>query len=74
MHVVYMIVFQFSDLRPAAFHLPCVLLHAEISILASFVAREPMKGEASTLFASETAPLLAGLLFATGPVHTEVVA
>jgi len=64
--LLYMIVFQFAGLQPAAFHLMNVSLHA---LVACLVYRLGIK-----LAFDPIAVLLASLLWSVHPVHTEAVA
>lgn len=74
MHVSYILTHAAAGLRPWAFHLVNVLLHAAVTVLAFLVARRAIAasgaGERSALAGASAA----GLLFAVHPIHTEVVA
>ena len=56
---------ELGGLEPFGFHLVNVLLHAAVSVLVTLAAME---------FMTLRGALLAGLLFAVHPVHTEAVA
>ncbi|MFN7952450.1 MAG: tetratricopeptide repeat protein [bacterium] len=81
MHVIYAATFQLFGLRAWGFHLVNLLLHAVNTVLVFLFARriaavsgEPHASDDERLggaFASM--PFVAGLLFASHPVHTEAV-
>ena len=65
-HVAYMAVYAIFRLRPWGYHLANILLHSANSALVFLLA---------LYFLEATVPaLIAALLFATHPVHTEAVA
>jgi len=60
--------YYFGSLSPAGYHLGNLLLHSLVSGLFTYFA-------SSTMFDGDRRPtLVAGLLFATHPIHTEAVA
>jgi hypothetical protein len=71
MHVSYMLTYAVFGLRPWAFHLVNILLHAAVSVLVFFSALKLAKS--AQLSATIAPPLLAALLFAAHPIHTEAV-
>jgi Tfp pilus assembly protein PilF len=75
MHILYMAVHGAAGLSPWAYHLMNVLFHAGTSLLAFLVTAELLqrssgRRSARTVWVS----LLAALLFATHPIHSEAVA
>ena len=74
MYVLYSLVYAVAGAAPWAYHLLNVVLHAGTAALAFLVARA-LLGEWDTRHPWWRAPaLLAGLLFAVHPIHTEPVA
>jgi protein O-mannosyl-transferase len=73
-HVAHLTVYLLAGLRPAAFHLANVLLHAVISVMVFLVSLELFQKEPHASRHAELGPLAAGFLFATHPVHSESVA
>jgi len=73
-HAAHMIVYQIAGLRPAAFHLVNILLHATISLLVYLVTRELFRRSSSAPSVHAFACVVVGLLFATHPIHSESVA
>jgi tetratricopeptide (TPR) repeat protein len=73
MHVIYMLTYRLFGLSPFGFHLVNMLFHAAVSVLVFFIAltlfRDTRIGASVSLYAS----LMAALLFAAHPVHTEAV-
>lgn len=72
MHVVYLATYQLAGIAPWAFHLVNVLLDAAVAVAAFHLARtlaDRSDGPAPVL-----PGLLAGLLFALHPIHSEPVA
>lgn len=74
MHVINMVIYHLCGLRPAGFHLVSVLLHAMVSVLVYRVARELVERDLRSRSGEGFVPVMAGLLFAVHPVHTESVA
>jgi tetratricopeptide (TPR) repeat protein len=73
MHVVYMLDYHLFGLRPWGYHLVNVLFHIGSSALVFLIARVLLKGyKSASKFLSP--PLVAALLFAVHPIHTEAVA
>jgi len=72
MHLSYMVTYALFGLRPWAFHLVNILLHAGVCVLVFLVSVQLR--EAARAVPSFEIPFLAALLFATHPVHTEAVA
>ncbi|MFH1220888.1 MAG: tetratricopeptide repeat protein [Candidatus Eisenbacteria bacterium] len=62
----YALEYRVHGLRPGWFHEVNVLLHALASLLLFFLVRE--------IFANEALAIIAALLFAVHPIHTEAVA
>jgi len=81
MHVIYTFNFHLFGLAPWGFHLVNILFHVGNTILVFIVtgrlfgkpAARPGEGNEGSRWLSSP-PFLAALLFATHPVHTEVVA
>jgi tetratricopeptide (TPR) repeat protein len=71
-HIVNMMVYQVVGLSPWAYHLMNVLLHAANSVLVLLLATRLI--ESSDNAHSRHTPLIAALLFATHPIHSEPVA
>ena len=75
MHTIYMIEYHLFGLTPWGFHLVNILLNSGISVLVFLIVARLLRqavpsASASSLFP----PFAAALLFATHPIHTEVVA
>ena len=73
-HIAHLTVYLLAGLRPPAFHLVNVLLHAVNSVLAFLIVRELMTQETSVSHGEDIGAFAAGLIFATHPVHSESVA
>ena len=72
MHVVYMLDYYLFGLRPWGYHLINIFFHTGSSVLVFLIARILFKEYKSTSkFLS--APLVAAVLFAVHPIHTEAV-
>jgi Tfp pilus assembly protein PilF len=63
--VIYILVYQIAGLSPFAYHLANVILHCIATLLVYLVCRQ--------LGLDSVIALLAGVLFAVHPVHTEAV-
>jgi Tfp pilus assembly protein PilF len=75
MHLMYMFTYFISGLTPWAFHLVNIVFHAGVSILVFLISlRLLASAKPSTSIPNLFPPLLAALLFATHPIHTESVA
>jgi tetratricopeptide (TPR) repeat protein len=72
MHVLYMITHQAFGLAPWAYHLLNVIFHTANSLLVFFLVERV--GRDSGEISSPGVPLVAALLFATHPIHSEAVA
>jgi tetratricopeptide (TPR) repeat protein len=78
MHLIYLVNYYFFDISPLGFHLVNLLFHCAVSVLVFLVTRRFLFEYAlccdmfarSLLFPS----VVAALLFATHPIHTEAVA
>jgi tetratricopeptide (TPR) repeat protein len=65
MHLAYMLDYHLFGLKPFGFHLTNILFHILSTIMVYFLTVE--------LFKDKSFGLLAGLLFALHPIHTEAV-
>jgi Flp pilus assembly protein TadD len=74
MHVAYILTYAVAGLRPWAFHLVNVLLHAVVTVLAFLVARRAIAAGGAGERAALAGGIAAALLFAAHPINTEVVA
>lgn len=74
MHVVYMLAARIFGLRPWGFHLVNLVLHTAVTALVFVVGVRLLGGSDRRSPRWLSGPLLAALLFATHPVHTEAVA
>lgn len=89
LHIIFMIDYYIFGLNPLGFHLVNIVFHAVVSVLvfliASMLINHPTRREkrlSSPLTGEERGegkynflfPLIAAILFATHPIHTEVVA
>lgn len=76
MHGVYLATYQVAGLRPWAFHLVNVLLHAAATVLAFLVVGALVRrlGPEAVAPRAPAIAALAAALFAIHPVHTEAVA
>ena len=72
-HVIFMLEYFIFGLKPWGFHLVNVVLHAGSSAFVFLIARELLRGREGAGKAF-TLPLMAGVLFAVHPIHTEAVA
>jgi protein O-mannosyl-transferase len=74
MHLVYMFNYYIFGLTPWGFHLVNILIHAGVSVMVFLLADLVFsKGGSSAAAQFRSPPLLAGLIFATLPIHTEAV-
>jgi tetratricopeptide (TPR) repeat protein len=83
MNVIYLINYYLFGLKPWGFHLVNILFHAGVSVmvylLASRLFADKLAGwqagkPASALTSLLSVPIIAALLFAVHPIHTEAVA
>lgn len=74
MHLFYMLSYYLFGLRPWGFHLVNLCLHAGVSVLVFCVVAKLIKEPERLPFSPYVSvPLIAALLFALHPIHTEVV-
>src|SRR5512135_2525637 len=73
MHVFYMLGYTVFGLRPWGFHLVNIIFHAGVSVLVFLIARALFAGHGARAKAFPL-PLMAAVLFAVHPIHTEPVA
>jgi tetratricopeptide (TPR) repeat protein len=73
MHVTYMLTYYLFGLGPWAFHVVNVLFHAGSSVMVFLIARKLLAASGSRQ-GILSPPLMAAVLFAVHPVHTEAVA
>jgi Tfp pilus assembly protein PilF len=71
MHIVNMMVYQAAGFSPWAYHLVNVLFHAGNSVLVLLLATQLLASSGNA--SSRHTPLIAALLFATHPIHSEPV-
>lgn len=71
MHLFYMVNYHIFGLRPWGFHLVNILLHTAVSLLVFLVAVFLFRKLKSTSYLAPS--FIAAILFATHPIHTEVV-
>jgi len=75
MHIIYMITYHIFGLAPWGFHLVNVLFHAGISVLVFVIVHRLLSASGPSPATAHVLPsLMAALLFATHPIHTEAVA
>jgi protein O-mannosyl-transferase len=74
MYVLYSLVYAVAGTAPWAYHLLNILLHAGTAALAFLIAAEMLGAHDSRHPWWRSPALLAGLLFAVHPIHTEPVA
>jgi len=77
MHLIYMTAYHLFGRTPWGFHLVNILFHDGVCVLVFFIASRLLKEsrpQHSAKGPSLTPPLMAALLFATHPIHTEAVA
>ena len=74
MHLIYMLDYHIFGFNPWGFHLVNILFHAGVSVLV-FVILLRLLGESTSLpsISYTIPPLIAAILFATHPIHTEAV-
>lgn len=73
MHIIYMGIYHIFGLRPWGYHLINILFHTGVSTLVFLISSDLFK---KIKFAGSTytfPSFIAALLFATHPIHTEVV-
>ena len=74
MHVVYMLNYHIFGLKPWGYHLVNVLFHCGVVVLVFLIIQELMKGQRATKsLVYLSPPLMAAMLFASHPIHTEAV-
>lgn len=74
MHVIYMVTYYISGLRPWCFHLVNILFHAANSVMVFMITARLLKKTAHSPGSTEFHPaFIAALLFAAHPIHTEAV-
>ena len=73
MHVVYMLGYAISGLQPWGYHLLNVLLYICTSVLV-FLLAEILFHDKAAASKGIPIPLMAGVIFAVHPIHTEAVA
>jgi Flp pilus assembly protein TadD len=75
MHLVYMFNYHVFGLNPWGFHLVNMLFHVGISVLVFVIAKHLLTDSSSSSpFTYFSPAFIAAILFATHPIHTEVVA
>lgn len=74
MYVLYMGVYALAGHAAWAYHLLNVLFHAGATLLVAMLAQRVLPSTAARSPALLAPPLVAGLLFAVHPIHTEPVA
>ncbi|HWR58172.1 MAG TPA: tetratricopeptide repeat protein, partial [Thermodesulfovibrionales bacterium] len=75
MHIGYMVSYHIFGLKPLGFHLVNILLHSGVTVLVFLIISRLLKESSlPVLHPLLSPPLIAALLFATHPVHTEAVA
>ena len=74
MHMSYMLSYYLFGLKPWGFHLVNMLFHAGVSVLV-FLITSRLLGESKPSTSSQylSPPFIAGMLFASHPIHTEAV-
>jgi tetratricopeptide (TPR) repeat protein len=74
MHVSYMLSYFVFGLNPWGFHFVNVILHVSVSVLVYLITRRLLKGPPTPATGRFGSPAFwAAVLFATHPIHTEVV-
>lgn len=73
MHLIYMLNYQVFGIKPWGFHLTNILFHAGASVLVLLIVSLLLK-QTPLSFSGIVPSFIAALLFATHPIHTEVVA
>jgi tetratricopeptide (TPR) repeat protein len=82
MHLIFMFNYYVFGLRPWGFHLVNILFHAGVSILVFVIASRLLRASSGSsqrdkkgfIGALQSPPFVGAVLFATHPIHTEVVA
>ncbi len=74
MHLIYMFDYRVFGLNPWGFHLVNILFHAGVSVLVFVIAKRLLAEPPSSTLKYLSPAFIAGMLFATHPVHTEAVA
>lgn len=75
MHIIYMVTYSIFGLKPWGFHFVNILFHLGASVLVFLMASQFFKGSKPIAFGVYLSPpLIAAVLFATSPIHTEAVA
>lgn len=73
MHSIYMFNYHFFGFNPLGFHLVNILFHAAASVLVFLIAVRLLSETQAGTSVSVYPPLMAALLFAAHPIHTEAV-
>jgi Flp pilus assembly protein TadD len=74
MHIVYMFNYHVFGLKPWGFHLVNILFHCGTSVLVFLIIRRFLtEHRVTTSSAYLSPPFIAGMLFASHPIHTEAV-
>ena len=74
MHLIYMVAYYLFGLKPWGFHLVNILFHSGVSILVFLFTSKLLRGSTVSIFSSHfSLPFIVAILFATHPIHTEVV-
>jgi tetratricopeptide (TPR) repeat protein len=74
MHLIYTFNYYLFGLKPWGFHLVNIVLHAGVSVLVFVIALQLLReSHFSHVNTYLSPPFIAALLFATHPIHTEVV-
>lgn len=74
MHSIYMINYHIFGLSPWGFHLINILFHYGVTVLVFFITFEFLEKSSPSVSKTSLLPsLIAALLFATHPIHTEAV-
>ncbi len=74
MHVLYRVTYVVFGLKPWAFHLVNILLHAAVTALVFLLARRLWGEDSAPTPWFLAPPFLAALIYAVHPIHTESVA
>jgi hypothetical protein len=74
MHLIYMFNYHVFGLQPWGFHLVNILMHAGVSVMVFLISQRLLReSHFSNVNTYLSPPFIAAILFATHPIHTEVV-
>jgi tetratricopeptide (TPR) repeat protein len=74
MHISFMLSYHLFGLAPWGFHLVNILLHVGVTLMVYLISSRLFQStDLSAIYFSRLLPFIAAILFASHPIHTEVV-